>query len=268
MTALVDFSDFVSKVTGANVQHLTPFKVPRVAGILPIVQAGYQDSLWLFEGQPGAGVTPTTVAIPDNTTQGAVPVNTPGGGRQAFLTSGAALTNVAGQFRLYDRLLHIGGLSGTNTGAQTVGGVITRHTDGLGNKILAEIYTQIGATPTTITASYTNQAGVSGKSTIATTFGGTSYREIYRLIELPLAAGDTGVQSIQSVTVLASTGTAGNFGITMVHDACFLSTYNDRTFLAKDSGPVDVSNACLFWAINCYQATVGLHEFSLTVVES
>jgi hypothetical protein len=53
---------------------------------------------------------------------------------------------------------------------------------------------------------------------VAVTFGGTGYNEVGRMIMLPLqAAGDTGVQSIQSVTLAASTLTAGSFGATMAH---------------------------------------------------
>ena len=76
-----------------------------------------------------------------------------------------------------------------------------------------EIYTQIGAVATTITASYTNQAGTAGKTTLATAIGGTNLREESRIIRLPLADGDTGVQSVQSVTLAGSTGTAGSFGV-------------------------------------------------------
>ena len=117
---------------------------------------------------------------------------------------------------LYDRLLQNGGLSGTNTSAQTVGGTLTRNTGGEGNQIWAEIYTLIGTTATTITASYTNQAGVSGRTTKAVAIGGTGNREAERMLPLPLQDGDTGVQAVASATLAATTGTAGSFGITVV----------------------------------------------------
>jgi hypothetical protein len=126
-----------------------------------------------------------------------------------------AVSSAAGTLILYDRLLTIGGFSATTTTAQTVGSTLTRNTGGVGNQIWVEIYTAIGSTGTTITASYTNQSAASGQTTLATTFGGTGFAEAQRLIVLPLASGDTGVQACASVTVLASTLTAGAFGVTI-----------------------------------------------------
>jgi hypothetical protein len=83
--------------------------------------------------------------------------------------------------------------------------------------VWAEIYTIIGASSTTITMSYTDQGAASGNTSIATAFGGTGFREVTRCIMLPLAAGDTGVQAVASVTVLATTSTAGDFGVTVGH---------------------------------------------------
>jgi hypothetical protein len=131
------------------------------------------------------------------------------------MTQAWATALTGGTLILYDRLLHIGGLSGTVTTAQTVGGTITRNTGGKGNFAFAEIYTQIGSTATTITMSYTDQDGNSGNTSTGVVFGGTNFREATRAIFLPLAANDSGIQSIQSVTLAASTTTAGNFGIVM-----------------------------------------------------
>ena len=71
-------------------------------------------------------------------------------------------------------------------------------------------------TATTITASYTNQAGVSGRTTKPVAIGGTGNREGERMLPLPLQDGDTGVQAVASVTLAASTVTAGSFGVTVV----------------------------------------------------
>jgi hypothetical protein len=123
---------------------------------------------------------------------------------------------------LYDRLLHNGGLSGTSTVAQTVGGTLTRNTGGVGNIIFLEIYTQVGATATTIEVSYTNQGGTSGQITPAISFGGTGLREAQRLIPVPLASGDTGVQAVASVDLVAGTGTGGNFGVTIARPIAYI----------------------------------------------
>ena len=97
---------------------------------------------------------------------------------------------------------------------------LTRYTNGLGNMVWAEIYTQIGATGTTLSMSYTDENGAVSTSPTQT-FGGTNFREESRAILLPLASGDRGVQSVRTVTVAATTGTAGNFGIVVGHPLAF-----------------------------------------------
>ncbi len=214
---------------------------------------GFFTSLWVFTGYAPAGTPPTTVAIPDNTTPGSMRQSNASGGRSLYLLHATAHANATGSLTLYDRLLHQGNLSGTVTTAQTVGGSITRNTGGAGNEIWVEIYTQIGATATTITASYTNQAGTSGKTTQAVTFGGTNAREAQRMIRLPLASGDSGVQSVQSVTVLATTGTAGAFGVTIANPIVELQLDNLGVGAVRDFAagipdfPLIPSGACLSW---------------------
>jgi hypothetical protein len=132
-----------------------------------------------------------------------------------------ARTNSAGATGVYfivDRLSHQGGLGAVTTSTQTTNlptAALTRYTDGVGVMIGLTIYTTIGGTASTITASYTNQAGVSGRTTAVQAIGGTGNNTAPRMIFLPLAAGDTGVRSVESVTLAASTGTAGNFGVTL-----------------------------------------------------
>lgn len=180
--------------------------------------AGRLNSLWQYVGTPSHGAVPGTSAeVPDHSTAGGLKQVNPAGGRKKRLLGcwGAGLA--AGSFILYDRLRQISGLSGTVTTAQTANGTaITRYTDGKGNRIWIEIYTQIGATSQTVTAAYTDEGGNSSTSP-ATAIGNTGFREVDRLIEIPMASGDIGVQEVASVTLSASTGTAGNFGVLIVH---------------------------------------------------
>lgn len=220
MSALTDLSDIINRVTGGNggmPEHLFFFKDARVAGAAASATvAGRMTSLWQYAGQPSHGAVPAAATVPTNTTDGSLKQLNPAGGTQKWLLGMTASASAAGTLHLFDRLLHNGGLSATVTTAQAVGGTLTRNTGGVGNQIWVEIYTLIGTTATTITASYTNQSGVAGQVTQPTAFGGTGLREAQRLIQLPLASGDTGVQSVQSVTVLATTGTAGGFGVNIM----------------------------------------------------
>ena len=215
MGALVDLSDIVNRTTGGNsgtpetIFFYRDSRVDAAAAVATV--AGRVTSLWQYEGTPSGGAAPTTVAIPDNATIGGLLQADPGGGRQKWLLGITGSAGVSGTIILYDRLLHIGNLSGTVTTAQTVGGSLGRYTDGIGNQIWIEVYTQIGATSTTITASYTDQDGNSGSTTTATAIGNTGLREAQRIIPLPLASGDSGVRAVASVTLAATTGTAGGF---------------------------------------------------------
>lgn len=217
MTALSDISDLINRATGGNSgtpQNVFWHKQPRIAGAAAAATvAGRPASLWQYDGSPSGGAAPTSVAAPSNATTGALPFTSAGGSRESWLTQSWATGLVGGTLILYDRLLHIGGLSGTVTTDQTVGGTLTRSTAGAGNFAFAEIYTLVGTTGTTITMSYTDQDGNSGATSTAVSFGATNFREVSRAILLPLASGDTGIRQVASVKLAATTGTAGNFGL-------------------------------------------------------
>lgn len=217
MASLTDLGDIAAQLTtSGRAEHLFSFIDSRVGASAAVATVAARfTSLWQYNKTTGGGgAAPGAVAAPDNTTTGGLLQTDPSGGREKWLLGmNATILGNSGTLILYDRLLHISGLSGTSTSAQTVSGSLTRNTGGFGNQIWVEIYTQIGTTATTITASYTNQSGTSGRTTKATSIGGTGLREAQRMIPLPLQDGDTGVQAVASVTLAASTTTAGDFGV-------------------------------------------------------
>jgi hypothetical protein len=107
------------------------------------------------------------------------------------------------------------------------------------------IYTQIGNSLTTITISYTNSTGTSGRISTATSFGQTNFREQNIFIPIPLQAGDTGVISIESVTVAATTATAGNFGVCLYKPLAMISLES-----TTGQAPLDaVSSGCIIGSL-------------------
>ncbi len=226
MGAIASISDLVTRATGGSngtPENITFWKNGRVGGAAaPASIIGRMISLWQYEGSPSHGAAPGAVSNPDNTTSGAMKQTDPGGGRTKWLLGGSAGATQLHTIVIYDRLLHISGMSGTNVGAQTVGGSLTRYVGGAGNQIWIEIYTIIGATPQTITASYTNSVPAGGHTTAAANIGNTGLREAQRLIPLTLQAGDVGVSAVGSVTLSGTTGTAGDFGVTVVHPLLML----------------------------------------------
>ena len=259
MAAIADLSELINLQTGGNngnPENIFYHKVPRVAGAAATNPIGGRGcSFWTYDGMPAGGAVPTTGSIPDRTTQGAIPFTPATGGRDKH-SIGASITSLsAGVYLLYDRLFHIGGLSGTSTAAQTVQGspaspALTRNTGGAGNIAFYEIYTQIGATTTTLTMTYTNQAGA-GSRTSTISIGGTNFREVTRMQRIPLAAGDSGIQSVQQIQLSLSTGTVGNFGITIAQPLAWIPINSTGTMGWRDytTGlpgiPVINPDACL-----------------------
>lgn len=184
-----------------------------------------QTSQWSRTGMPGAGATPGAVAVqPTNTSVGALGQLDASAGSlyAAFrrfatqLSSAAAKNDAIAKIILADRLSHVSGFNATLTTPQNTGGMgLTRSTTGEGVFAALEIYTALGATGTTATVSYTNQAGVAGQVSQPIVIGSTDANGVGRFLPISLAAGDTGVRDVASVTLAASTLTAGDFGVTL-----------------------------------------------------
>ena len=215
--------------------------------------AGRSYDLWVPNAP--AGAVPSAAVVPTNATQGALGQRNGGAGTLGIV---AAQMNpmIRGMYTIYDRLSHQGGLSGTVTTAQTTNlptAALTRYTSGEGVQIGLTIYSAVGTTATTVTATYTNSEGTGSRVTPNVVIGGTGNREARRMIMLPLQAGDSGVRSVQSVTVTATTGTAGNFGVTLfkpLASICAASFTGMTTadFISGNLGgglPEIVDGACL-----------------------
>jgi hypothetical protein len=181
--------------------------------------AARSHSMWVSAGVPATGVAPTTAAVPTNATTGAL--GQQDGTLNRILKMVMAWTMPTGGFvTVADRLSHQGGLSGVTTGAQATNlptAALTRKTSGVGVQLGLEIYTSIGATATTVSASYTNTTPTSGRTTPLATWGGTGFNTAPRIVILPLQSGDNGVTAVANVTNTATTGTAGAFGVTLFY---------------------------------------------------
>lgn len=180
--------------------------------------AGAYVSLWTVAGKPGAGVKTgalLTGVIPTSATAGAFSFTNPSGAALTYLGRIFAAAGNTGTLILYDRLWHDSAAVANIATLQTITGSTVTRPDGLGTdtELWLEIYTAIGATQTTFTALYTNQSGTGSQS--ATLTNGVSM-PANEMQPFNLAAGDTGVRSVQSVQLGASTLTAGDFGLTIL----------------------------------------------------
>lgn len=278
MAALPDISALVNRQSGGtngNPDNRFSFKVPRIAGAAATAPtAGLWHSMWRYEGMPAAGAIPTAAAIPDRTTQGALPFTAPGGSRQKFLLATGVAASVGGTYLLYDRLMHIGGLSGASTAAQTVQGTgptpaLTRNTGGNGNFAFYEIYDFVGSTAVTLTMTYTDADGNTGQ-TSTINFGGTGFRLQTRAQRIPMAAGDDGLRAVREIQLSATTGTAGNFGITIAQPlAIAIGPYGWRDFTTGLPGIPEIHpDACLAVLFQPITATAPEVMFPMGMVEN
>lgn len=181
--------------------------------ITPTLVAGRPASLWGLGGNPGAGSFDNTlngVVLSSSSAMvaGQIPHTNPGAGN-AYLARLRGAATQAGTLLLCDRLWHNGGYTITSTSAQNSttptwpARDVAGSTNGDGVLLGLEISAAAGAAAPTITIAYTNQAGTGSRS--ATNYdatqnspaAGTFYR-------IGLQAGDTGVRSVQSLTLSVS----------------------------------------------------------------
>ena len=195
-------------------------------------------SLWRATGQPGQGAIPTVVATCNNTTVGTIGFNqqtspiTSYGAYLEIATGNAAMT-----MELHDRLASMGGLNGTLTTAQSVNLDLSTllSTDNInvrkGDANYSDVqwwlewYTATGGTAVTATIAVTYNDGTTGNLSalsLAATRPASHMIPLNSLI--PSAQSGKFIRGIVSVTLSATTGTAGNFGVTVTRPRMTLSS--------------------------------------------
>ena len=139
---------------------------------------------------------------------------------------GNTATSVPSVLQLVDVLGYYPITTVTTTTAQTLNNTVTlpRYANGAGVRAYLVARTTMGAGTPNITINYTNQAGVSGKvnpvtvTAVATAVAGhivnSDPTANHYGCFIPLAAGDSGIQSIQSIT-LSATMTSGSLALVL-----------------------------------------------------
>ena len=189
--------------------------------------AGLWYSLFRGGGNPGADTilgTGTNLAFQalTDTTAGATGIQHGGnvGGHKVLLNAAAqtaAATTAPCVLMLVDLLGFYPITTVTTTGAQTLNNTVTlpRYTNGAGVQAFLTPSTVMGAATPNLSIGYTNSAGTAGKATPATLPIGNSGAAVTSVVYsgtgngkfgpfMPLAAGDSGIRSVQTVTISAS----------------------------------------------------------------
>lgn len=233
-------------------------------------------SLWRATGNPGQGAIPSTAATCTSSLLGGWPFVNPVSGNSylAGLTIQGAASH---QLIIYDRLQHMGGLSGTTTTAQTVGISIPANRNAAYTdpdlEWFCEIYTDIGTSGQTATVTYVDEGDQS--ATFTFTLGGTSpLNQDSRLFPLNSATTNLGatkkIKSITSVTH-ATTGTAGSYGFTVAKRLASVNMGQINVGQTYDFAglkfPKVPNDACIWFAILASNATTGIMTGDLTMVQ-
>lgn len=176
--------------------------------------AGRPESLWGIAGSPGPGAYDTTLngVTLTGPVDGQIPRTNPSSGN-AYLARLTGSATQAGAFLLMDRIWHNGGIDITGAGPEFITSPTwpARSADGTTNGdgvlIALEVSATVGAGTPTIAVDYTNQAGVgtrTGFNVLATTASAAAGAVYF----IGLQAGDTGVRSVEKIT-LGATWTSG-----------------------------------------------------------
>lgn len=183
-------------------------------------------SIFDIAGNPTAG----TLAV-GNTTNGIVPtdtitgypaINTFGVGNTGYLSAVEFSGSVAARLTLVDCVFSAGAYSytaGTTTlsSQPSYSSRVPSGTDFIGTEIWIEVSTAfLTGTAWQVQVTYTNQAGTTGRSTVISSAQGNGALTLGKMFQLVLAAGDTGVQKIESV-IVTNGGTAMTAGAFNVH---------------------------------------------------
>lgn len=168
-----------------------------------------------------------------------------------------------------NNILYVSGAPGTGTTAQTVNLVLPNNVNiaRIGKSDYSEvqwwveIYTDIGATATTLNINYTSGTGTTNQTTTSPIGSTTnSQNRRGRLLPILTTNGDT-IQSIQSVTLSGSTTTAGNFGIVATRSITSVNTLLANTSQTSDWAalglPLLADNSCLFLIVYPGTTTTG-----------
>ena len=237
--------------------------------------AGQYHSLWRATGQPGQGAIPTAAANCNQSTTGGMRFSQQTAPAKSYLAYlEAAISNSASTMEVHDRLMHMGGLNGTLTTAQTVGidfnGVTADNmAERIGDADYSDIqwwlewYTDTGATVTTATVAVTYNDGTTGNLTgvsLAASRRASFMQPLNGLI--PAASGGKFIRAINTVTLSASTGAAGNFGVTAtrLRGSLFMPIANAKFSADWADLPINTipNSACPFIAVLASTTSTGL----------
>jgi hypothetical protein len=257
-------------INGLKNKHSLIFNKASAANMI----AGALATRWRSAGTPPLGVIPTSAALCDKNTLGSwnLPFIPPG--KKMYLGQINVSQSILGQFILFDRLTHMGGLSGIITTPQTVNLDVSAaaaqercQQQGCGVMWGLQTYVNLGGTASTATINYTNQDDVSGRITTVAIPATMRVDSFYPILPND---NDLIIKSIQTLQLSISTGTAGNFGITSrIKITDIPIDVTSKNFLADYASlalPELTGNECLELCMVCQTTSTGLLMGDISII--
>lgn len=230
-------------------------------------------SVFDIAGNPGAGTlagsNTANGVVPTDATTGCPVLNAFSGSNKGYVTNIEFGNTVASRLRLFDMVFKAGAYSfnaNTTLSAQPSYAGRMPNGDYRGTEIWVEFVTASTGTQS-VAVTYTNQDGTTARTTgTVVTVAGT----VGRLFQLPLQAGDTGVQKIESV--VGSVASAGTFNILVLRPLWTgrvkAANDGDKHNLYDTGCPEVFADSALFVAIAADSTSSGIPEMQIEVANA
>jgi hypothetical protein len=227
-------------------------------------------SVFDVAGNPGAGTlagTSTTAGVvPTDATAGCPIIDAFGGSATGYVMHIDYGNTVASRIKLFDMVFKAGAYAfNASTALTAQPSYSTRMPGGSYNdtQIWLEQVTA-GTGVQNVNVTYTNQAGTGSRSTGTVA---TAANIVGRMWQLPLQAGDTGVQKIDNV--VGSVATVGTFNILVLRPLWSgrvrINNDGDVHDLTKTGMPQIFADSALTCLINADSTATGIPELEITI---
>jgi len=251
----------------SNKQQFTMFRSASATTV-----AAVPFTVFDLAGQPGAGTLAGTSAaagvVPTDLDNG-FPAITPFVGAKGYLNNVVMSNTVACRIYLFDMLFKAGAYAFnanvTLAGQPSYSSRVPGGTDYTSTELWIEAVTAFTGNQS-IAITYTNQAGVAGRTTGTIATGVAPI--IRRMFRLPLQAGDTGIQQVNSV--VSTVSTAGTFNVLVLRRLGTGRVGTNGLFnldLAFNGSPEIFATSALYPVIVADSTSSGIPELFGTITD-
>jgi len=240
---------------------------------------GLYHSLWKTAvGIPAPGINPpvysadSDLMIPTSLTLGALPIRNAGSGSLRLTQANFFKVNT-GTVTIYDRLWHCSQLVTNILTTQTIAGsgrpINRGNANGKGVELWLEVYTAPGANGATWTINF--QDPESGGANAATYTHPTNAESVGQMMPAIMVYGSKSCQYPIDFTCNASSGTAGDIGITLLRPIVtiplkYANDFRDLGWIVNTLHKIE-PNACLAMMVRCTTTTTGIVRGEIEICE-